>query len=865
MHDHIIPFSPHSDAGFCRWWHSPRRPTPESRSLRNSILRAGPDSIRVPPSDTVRLLFQLGILFFALPLLGQSNAGELRLKVTGPDGLPIKASVELSSEALQLHRSLSTDDSGQLVARNLPFARYRLHVWRESFAPYDGVIEIRSALPTEYAVKLSIAEVSTAVNVTAEATLLDPERAGAASHIDQQQIADRPASLPGRSLQDLVNSQPGWLYEGNAVLHPRGSEYQTQFVVDGIPLTDNRSPSFGPEIEADDTDSMTIYTAGIPAEYGRKMGGVVELNTLRDTQPGLHGDLILSGGNFDTAGAFARVQDTWGHNTLGFSSSGAMTAHYLNPVVPENYTNRGTTGDFAVSFARDFTPKDRLALSVRRELARYEIPNELVQQNGAYLPNSNNNVGCPPVPPEDEPSDCVFIPGGQLQTGDNFETMGSVTYQHVFSSDAIGALRGMARDNSIDFYSNPASWPLLATQHNDFKEIYFNGSIAVHHGRQEWKAGIESDAIFLHENFSYLMPDCANLSDPQCPISLGILDAGATTFAFMGSRPDLEQAAYVQDAIRLRNWSVNAGLRWDHYQLLLNQNAVSPRLAVSRYFPAAGVIIHASYDRIFQTPSFENILLSSSPAAEALDTSVPAVQLPVQPSHGNYYELGSTKAFLGKLRLDTNMFRRDVNNYADDSQVLSTGISFPIAFRKAILYGAEAKLEVLQWKRFSGFASYSYIVGNVWNPVTGGLFLGDDATGAETQLTGHFPDSQDQRNSVRARIRYQIVPRWWVAVGCDYNSGLPFQPDLTPQQYATEYGQVVINHLNFNRDRISPYFTQNASVGVDILQREKQSVRFQADVENLGNTLELIDFGGLFSGNAIGPARTYALRLQTTF
>jgi hypothetical protein len=26
---------------------------------------------------------------------------------------------------------------------------------------------------------------------------------------------------------------------------------------------------------------MSIYTAGIPAEYGRKMGGVVEVNTLR--------------------------------------------------------------------------------------------------------------------------------------------------------------------------------------------------------------------------------------------------------------------------------------------------------------------------------------------------------------------------------------------------------------------------------------------------------------------------------------------------------------------------------------------------------------------------------------------------------
>jgi hypothetical protein len=208
------------------------------------------------------------------------------------------------------------------------------------------------------------------------------------------------------------------------------------------------------------------------------------------------------------------------------------------------------------------------------------------------------------------------------------------------------------------------------------------------------------------------------------------------------------------------------------------------------------------------------------------------------------------------------MFRRQVNNYADDSQILSTGISFPIAFDHAILYGGEAKLEVLRWGRFSGFASYSYIVGNAWFPVTGGLFLGDDAI---NPTTGHFPDSQDQRNTVRSRVRYQVAPRFWIAVGADYNSGLPFQPDLTPQQYATEYGQVVINHLNFNLGRINPYFTQNASVGADLYQREKRSIRFQGDVANLGNTLEVIDFGGLFSGNALGPGRQYTARLVTTF
>jgi len=217
------------------------------------------------------------------------------------------------------------------------------------------------------------------------------------------------------------------------------------------------------------------------------------------------------------------------------------------------------------------------------------------------------------------------------------------------------------------------------------------------------------------------------------------------------------------------------------------------------------------------------------------------------------------------VRVDANMFRRDVNNYADDAQLLSTGISFPVAFKTAILYGADGKIEVPHWGPASGFVSYSYIVGNAFYPVTGGLFLGDDAASAVTQLTGHFPDSQDQRNTVRARARYQITPRLWMALGADYNTGLPFAPDLTPQQYATEYGQVVINHLNFNRQRISPYFTQNLSLGADLYQREKRTVRFQGDIANVGNTLELIDFGGLFSGNAIGPGRQYTFRMVATF
>jgi outer membrane receptor protein involved in Fe transport len=252
-------------------------------------------------------------LFFlcVLPVFCQSNSGELRLKVVDSSGLGVKTTVYIVSEANPYRNTLATTDQGTLDVQRLSYGIYQLEIRQPGFAAVSESVEIRSSIPTEHAIQLKVPTVSESVTVSADRTLIDPDQAGAVSQIGSDLIQSRLSSLPGRSLQDLVNSQPGWLYEGNAVLHPRGSEYQTQLVVDGIPLTDNRSPSFGPEIEADDIQSVSIYTGGFPAEYGRKMGGVVEVNTLQDSQAGFHGEVVLSGGSFDTAGAFAQGQYVW--------------------------------------------------------------------------------------------------------------------------------------------------------------------------------------------------------------------------------------------------------------------------------------------------------------------------------------------------------------------------------------------------------------------------------------------------------------------------------------------------------------------------------------------------------------------------
>jgi outer membrane cobalamin receptor len=768
-------------------------------------------------------LFAFLLVLATAAASGQVNRGELRFSVADASGAGLRARIQLDSQASHFHQSLETDATGHVTLSLLPFGTYSVTVQRSGFAPHNSIIDLHTSIPQERHIELAIAGVETQIRVNDLDTSIDLHSASNASQIGSQQIDQRLSSLPGRSVQDLVVSQPGWIYEGNAVLHPRGSEYDTQFVVDGIPLTDNRSPSFGPEIEADDLESMSIYTAGFPAEYGRKMGGVVELNTRRQTDPGLHGELITSGGSYDTLSGYGRLQETRRHDSIAVSASGSHTQHYLNPVVPQNFTNTGTSADFSAAYDRDFTSNDRLVVDIRREISRYLIPNELIQQEA-----------------------------GQIQNGDNFETMGTAHYQHIVSPDSLILVSAMLRRNSKNLDSNTNPTPIAAFLHNRFSEGYFKATYSFHHGRHEIKAGVDSDATFLHENFRYALTD-PDQFDPATRPSLSFADA----------RPDLEQSAFVEDLARFGNWTASLGLRWDHYQLLLNRHALSPRITIGRAFPRQNLVFHASYDRVFQTPSFENILLSSSPAVSAINSDF--LRLPVQPSTGNDFEVGAVKGFSNHLRLDVATYKRQARNAADDDQLLNTGVSYPVSFDKSITYGAEGKLQITSAGPVSGFVSYSYMVAMEWLPVTGGLFLGQDAQNAASQLSGHFPATQDQRNTLATRWMGNVSKRIRLSAGASYGSGLPFAYGGTREDAVAQYGPEVVSRLNFERGRILPQLAVSASMSAELVRRDHFQSTLHIDVENLNNRLNVLDFGGLFSGNAIAPERSVLMRLETHF
>ena len=769
----------------------------------------------------------LAVFLIAVPQFSaaQDRSGELRLSVADASGAALPAHGMLISQANHFELSFDTSPSGEYTAKKLPLGSYKLTLEQTGFAPYSALIEIRSELPLKFSAALAVASVTQTVNVQDSDTLLDTINTGTTYQLGEAALRDWTASVPGRQAIDVVQSQPGWLLEANGVLHPRGAEYDTQYVVDGLPILNNRSPAFSASEDLEDVQSVKVYTSGIPAEFGRKVGGVIETVTDRNPARGVHGTAILGGGSFATANGYLGTSYYDGRNVFGLSMQAARTDRFLDPPVIGNFTNRATMAGVKGSFERDLTPQDRLRFSVSFSRSGLLVPNELLQQEN-----------------------------GQRQDRNNKEVAGQFSYQHTFSSNVMATLQGRVRDAQAGLVSNPLSTPIEVFQDRGFRESYVSGTVAAAFKHHDLKAGVDTIYTLVHERLSYHITRTEinghPIFDPSTPLD----------FAFHDSGYDREQAIFVQDNVHFGNFNISAGLRFDHYRVRVDESAWSPRVGFAWYVPKLGVVFRGSYDRVFGTPAIENLLLSTSAQVRTLDQKV--AQLPLRPSRGNYYELGATKELFKRAHISANVFRRAIRNVSDDDVLLNTGISFPIALSSANIYGVESQLALPQWGPVTAWVSYSYQVASARLPVVGGLFLGQDAAD-ELNSNARIWVTQDQRHTVHGQVRYQSWSRFWMALGTSYGTGLPIEisgEDL--QTLIEQFGQAVVDRVNLDAGRVKPSLAVDLSAAVDLYKKESRALRLQADIRNVNDRLNVINFASLFSGTAIAAPRNFSVRLR---
>ena len=768
------------------------------------------------------ILASLFVLFVSIvhpaSSFSQVMEGELRITVQDPDGRPVAARVELVGRNPDFRTAADTDATGEARLQRLSPGVYGLIIDRAGFARFEDTIEIRSAVPQQRTVTLRLGAIASEVTIRDTAPLLDSRQPSLVLQAGREQLDETLGTTPGRGTTDVITTMPGWLLEANAVLHPRGSEYDTQYVIDGMPLYDNRSIAFAPAFENDEFEAVNIFTAGLPAEYGRRLGGVIALDTRRAGNTRSSGVIRYQGGSFGThAGSFSH-QARSGRATMSIGAHAGTTDRYLDPPSLENFTNSGTATGFNARLDWDGTEQERLALYVRSNRTDFLVPNDLVQQEA-----------------------------GQRQDRRNSETAAQAHYQRIFSARTIMTVRGMFRDLTTRLWSNPQSTPVYVDQNRGFSEGAISGAVTMESDHHTLKFGGDVRFNHLRERFMLAEPD--ELPDFD--------------LEFDDEEDGTETSLFIQDHFRVGNFAAHAGIRFDSYRLLIDDDAFSPRVALSYYVPGANLQLRASYDRVFQPPPTENLLLSSAAAGLGLDEVEDA--LPVPASRAHFFEIGFRKPILNIFRLDVSHYWRTFRNSIDDDPFLNTGISFPITWDTARIEGTEVRLELPRWRWLSSWASYSNMAGIAGSPVTGGLFIEGGEAEELRDVVVHFPISQDQRNTVAAQVRVEPHRRTWFSGGIRYGSGLPVEledeGDVEEQPISPE----ILEQVDFERGRVKPNFSLDLSAGVRIWERESRSLVLQFDVRNVTDRLNVINFSGLFSGTALAPGRQFTFQTRLSY
>lgn len=798
--------------------------------------------------------FQFALLAAVSLLLIQSVSAQARIgtvqgTVKDPGGALVPdAEVTITQPLTRYTQKVQTDRQGAFKLVNVPFNTYTVRATAAGFQPTEQVIDLETTVPLNLDLSLQISGTEAAVTVTADNTaLLEPDRSSSDTDINQS-ILERPVgAAPSRAIESIVASAPGFVTDDNGRMHPRGSESQVQYVVDGIPVTDNLSAIFSTSLDARTMRTVEVLTGGIPAEFGDKLAGVINVNTRSGLEGPTQAGLSFSGGSFSTgeiSADFATHTKRFGFLT---SLSATTSQRYLDSPSIDNFHNFGRTGKGFFRLDYQFDQNNSLRGVFTFGGTNFQVANRLEQEQAE-----------------------------QDQRQRLRDSSQSITYQHIFSTNALGQFSVFNRFSRAKLFSNPTSTPVVAFQDRSLQNYGGIGSVALTRGSHNIKIGGQVTITPVTENFSFYptvhFDDIVDENGNILPNPINTFSA-ANPFVFAGQKTGRTLSLYVQDRFPLfKNFTLDAGIRYDNYKLLIGEQALSPRVAVAYFIPRTQTTLRASYNRFFQPPPAENLLLASSREAASISPlaviqGIATVQ-PILPDKENVFEVGVQQLLTRLFRLNVTLYQKRIKNFSDKDQFIETGVIFPLAIASGRVTGEEVRIESTDIMGFHGSLSYSNSHAYGVTPITGGLFLGEDP--AELQTRGvKFSADHDQRNSAHFQVSYNHKASGFYATFAGrYDSGVPtdVEPGTTLADFIAEgFDPRLYNEIDFQRGRVRPRTILDLSVGADLFQNERVAVNVQFDIQNLTNELFLYNFQSVFSGTHVGYPRLFSGRLGLRF
>jgi outer membrane receptor protein involved in Fe transport len=611
-------------------------------------------------------------------------------------------------------------------------------------------------------------------------------------------------------IDKVILQMPGVSYDSaasNPSFHVRGEYANVQTRINGIVVPEGVS-GLGPFLDTNFIGSMSLLTGALPAEYGLRTAGVLDITSRAFAAPS--GEVSLYGGSRQTFTPSFNYGGSVGNSEYFVSARGIWNDLGIENPTPglnaiHDQTQQGKFFGYASTLLDEST---RFSVISAASYSAFQIP---------------NNPGQTPAGD--------FGPATLDST-----TLNENEYDSYYVTMAALQRHGTDGDAQLAVFSRYAEVHFVP---DIFGDLVFN-DVASDVIRQSTLTGMQGDGSYIVNdqhtlragfaasgeqtnvsNVSTVLPDPGGGGVPPGSTPFNVTDQSSLLGWNIGT--------YVQDEWRLTNQlTLNMGLRFDQLYQFVDANQLSPRFAFV-YKPFEGTSLHAGYARYF-TPPYQAQATQSNVALFANTTNQPDqfTADPVKPERSHYFDAGIDQTVLPGLTVGLDAYYKMARDMIDDGQFGAAVVLTQFNYARGYSEGGEFKLKYTNGN-FNAYANFAYNISRAIN-VESNQYLFDAATLTYLQNNYHYTDDM-QRMTGSAGMSYRIYDTTLTA-DMIYGSGLRTGdlPDFVPNSLHT-----------------TPYAVINAGVAHDFKwspDYKPLTVRF--DIVNLFDQIyELRDGSGI--------------------
>jgi outer membrane receptor protein involved in Fe transport len=566
---------------------------------------------------------------------------------------------------------------------------------------------------------------------------LSPKTGSSSTSFNQQEINNLPQGQAS-SLSSLLLRAKGVTQDSYSQLHIRGDHSNVQYRINNVIIPEGIN-AFGSTLDVRFAKSIDLHTGVLPAQYGYRTAGVVEIKT-KDQ---------INKQNNNPFGGYSEVQ-IGSNDNIGFNQQFSGNNNKLNYFVSGSYlqNNRGIEAPTSArkSINND-TKQDKFFL-----YASYLLSD--TKQFSAIIANSNNRFQIP-TSANLEPS---FNMQGQVANSAQIRQNQQEDNKFIVLSlqEAINS----NFDYQISLFNRQSG---LKFRGDKTQDIMFSG-VASDIDRNSLASGLQGDSSLKINDKNTLRVGVyfnqTKIANNEKSWVLSTDNNGdqtsdiATIIANKNSKITNLYSIYTQNEYAInQDLKLNFGGRFDKVQGVAEDQQFSPRFG-SVYQLNNKTKLHAGYAKYFTAPKAElvtdfniNSFQNTSNASENLQNNK------IRSEKTDYYDVGLVYNINQDLNFGFDAYYKDIKNMLDEGQFGNALIFKPFNYAKAKSYGVELAVNH-KTKTWQNYVNLAWQQSHAYN-LNSSQYLHETAEINYTKQ-GVRPD-HDQRITASAGSVYNFV------------------------------------------------------------------------------------------------------------